>query len=262
MENMMSDSLARTREVSKMLRPPRPRLTLDIAAIPTYAIGDIHGRHDLLVKAEEAILRDGAQLPGRKLIVTLGDYIDRGPESARVITHLMEPLPDGFDRICLAGNHEIAMLDYIDGWASFDDWMQMGSAELLKSYGLDTDHLPLVLRSGAQLDAFIRQSLPRPHIDFLRTMPVMLDTPNVVFVHAGIDPMLPLEAQTDEDLVLIRRRFLESGIPLPKLVVHGHTPNDEPDIRSMRLNLDTRAFRSGKLTVARFWRGQVHLFST
>lgn len=258
----MSDSLARDSEVSKMLRPPRPRLTLDIAAIPTYAIGDIHGRYDLLVKAEEAILRDGAQLPGRKLIVTLGDYIDRGPDSAKVITHLLEPLPDGFDRICLAGNHEVAMLDYIDGWVSFDDWMQMGSAELLKSYGLDTDHLPLVLRTGAKLDAFIRQSLPRPHIDFLRTLPVMLDTPSVVFVHAGIDPMLPLDAQTDEDLILIRRRFLESGIPLPKLVVHGHTPNDEPDIRSTRLNLDTRAFRSGKLTVARLWRGQVHLFST
>ena len=153
--NMMSDSLARDSEVSKMLRPPRPRLTLDIAAIPTYAIGDIHGRYDLLVKAEEAILRDGAQLPGRKLIVTLGDYIDRGPDSAKVITHLLEPLPDGFDRICLAGNHEVAMLDYIDGWVSFDDWMQMGSAELLKSYGLDTDHLPLVLRTGAKLDAFL-----------------------------------------------------------------------------------------------------------
>jgi len=245
-----------------MQRQPRPRLTLDIAAIPTYAIGDIHGRHDLLVKAEEAILRDAAQLPGHKLIVTLGDYVDRGPESARVIAHLMEPPPEGFDRICLAGNHEVTMLDYIDGWASYHDWMNMGASELLKSYGLDPDHLPLVFRSGAQLDAFIRQSLPRPHIDFLRTLPVMLETPNVVFVHAGINPMLPLDEQTDEDLVLIRRRFLESGIPLPKLVVHGHTPNDEPDIRSMRLNLDTRAFSSGKLTVARFWRGQVHLFST
>ncbi|MEY9374182.1 hypothetical protein ABIA10_000052 [Rhizobium leguminosarum] len=76
-----------------MARQPRPRLTLDIAAIPTYAIGDIHGRYDLLVKAEAAILRDGGQLPGRKLIVTLGDYIDRGPESSQVIDHLMEPPP-------------------------------------------------------------------------------------------------------------------------------------------------------------------------
>ncbi|MGO4481425.1 metallophosphoesterase family protein [Rhizobium pisi] len=258
----MSDTLARKSEVWKMARQPRPRLTLDIAETPTYAIGDIHGRYDLLVKAEEAILRDGAQLPGRKLIVTLGDYVDRGPESAQVISHLMEPPPEGFDRICLAGNHENTMLDYIDGWVSYDDWMRMGSAELLKSYGLDPEHLPLVFPSGAQLDSFIRHSLPRTHIDFMRAMPIMLDTPHVLFVHAGIDPAQPLAAQTDEDLVFIRHRFLESRVPLPKLVVHGHTPNDEPDIRSRRLNLDTRAFRSGKLTVARFWQGRVHLFST
>ncbi|ANK86991.1 MULTISPECIES: metallophosphoesterase family protein [Rhizobium] len=245
-----------------MGRQPRPRLTLDIAEIPTYAIGDIHGRYDLLLKAEEAILQDGTRLPGQKLIVTLGDYIDRGPESAQVITHLMEPPPDGFDRICLAGNHEIAMLDYVDGWLPYDDWMRMGSAESLKSYGLDPEHLPLVFPSGAQLDAFLRQSLPHTHIDFMRALPIMLDTPSVLFVHAGIDPMLPLSAQTEEDLVLIRHRFLESRVPLPKLVVHGHTPSDEPDIRPRRLNLDTRAFRSGRLTVARFWQGRVHLFST
>ncbi|MDK4734500.1 MULTISPECIES: metallophosphoesterase family protein [unclassified Rhizobium] len=258
----MGEALARHSEVWKMGRQPRPRLTLDIAEIPTYAIGDIHGRYDLLLKAEEAILQDGERLPGQKLIVTLGDYIDRGPESAQVITHLMEPPPDGFDRICLAGNHEIAMLDYVDGWLPYDDWMRMGSAESLKSYGLDPEHLPLVFPSGAQLDAFLRQSLPHTHIDFMRALPIMLDTPSVVFVHAGIDPMLPLSAQTEEDLVLIRHRFLESRVPLPKLVVHGHTPSDEPDIRPRRLNLDTRAFRSGKLTVARFWQGRVHLFST
>ncbi|WP_176536354.1 metallophosphoesterase family protein [Rhizobium sp. L9] len=258
----MGEALARHSEVWKMGRQPRPRLTLDIAEIPTYAIGDIHGRYDLLLKAEEAILQDGARLPGQKLIVTLGDYIDRGPESAQVITHLMEPPPDGFDRICLIGNHEIAMLDYVDGWLPYDDWMRMGSAESLKSYGLDPEHLPLVFPSGAQLDAFLRQSLPHTHIDFMRALPIMLDTPSVVFVHAGIDPMLPLSAQTEEDLVLIRHRFLESRVPLPKLVVHGHTPSDEPDIRPRRLNLDTRAFRSGKLTVARFWQGRVHLFST
>ncbi|MBB4190571.1 serine/threonine protein phosphatase 1 [Rhizobium aethiopicum] len=258
----MGEALARHSEVWKMGRQPRPRLTLDIAEIPTYAIGDIHGRYDLLLKAEEAILQDGARLPGQKLIVTLGDYIDRGPESAQVITHLMEPPPDGFDRICLAGNHEIAMLDYVDGWLPYDDWMRMGSAESLKSYGLDPEHLPLVFPSGAQLDAFLRQSLPHTHIDFMRALPIMLDTPSVVFVHAGIDPMLPLSAQTEDDLVLIRHRFLESRVPLPKLVVHGHTPSDEPDIRPRRLNLDTRAFRSGKLTVARFWQGRVHLFST
>jgi len=258
----MSDSLARDSDVSKTVRQPRTRLTLDIDSVPTYAIGDVHGRYDLLLKAEEAIYRDAERLPGRKLIVCLGDYIDRGPESAQVISHLMEPVPANFDRICLTGNHEVIMLDYIDGWASYDDWMRMGAAELLKSYGLDAEHLPLVFRTGAQLDAFIRGSLPKTHIDFMRAMPIMVDTPHVVFVHAGIDPMLTIEEQTDEDLVFIRQRFLDSDAPLPKLVVHGHTPGDVPDVQPMRLNLDTRAFRSGKLTVARLWQGQVYLFST
>src|ERR1044072_6637323 len=121
---MMSDTLARNGEVSKMARHSRPRLTLDMAAIPTYAIGDIHGRFDVLAKAEAAILRDAARLPGRKLIVMLGDYIDRGHASAQVITHLMAPPPADFDRIYLVGNHEIDMLDYIDGWISSDEWMR------------------------------------------------------------------------------------------------------------------------------------------
>lgn len=258
----MNDSLARNSEMPKIVRQPRTRLTMDISATPTYAIGDIHGRHDLLLKAEEAIVRDAQSLPGRKLIVTLGDYIDRGPESARVLSHLMEAPPEGFDRICLTGNHEVLMLDYIDGWASYQDWMTMGAAELLRSYGLDPDHLPLVFRTGAQLDTFIRQSLPRTHIDFMRSMPVMVDTPSVLFVHAGIDPAVPIAEQTDEDMVFIRQRFLNSTAPLPKLVVHGHTPGEEPEVLPMRLNLDTRAFKSGKLSVARFWQGRVHLFST
>lgn len=258
----MSDSLARDGSISKMTRPARTRLAIDIDAVPTYAIGDIHGRYDLLLKAEEAIYRDAERLPGRKLIVTLGDYIDRGPESAQVISHLMEPPIEGFDRICLTGNHEVVMLDYIDGWASYEEWMHMGAAELLKSYGLDAEHLPLVFRTGAQLDAFIRQSLPRTHIDFMRAMPILIDTQNVLFVHAGIDPMLTIDEQADEDLVFIRQRFIESDAPLPKLVVHGHTPVHEPDVQPQRLNIDTKAVFTDRLTVARFWQGQVHLFST
>ena len=96
----------------------------------------------------------------------------------------------------------------------------------------------------------------------MRDMPIYADTPDILFVHAGIDPGVPLSMQSDEDLVFIRDRFFYADRSLPKLVVHGHTPVPEPDIQPMRLNLDTRAFKSGSLTVARFWRGQVHIFST
>jgi serine/threonine protein phosphatase 1 len=258
----MARLFADDREVSNMPSTARQRLTLDIGDTPVYAIGDIHGRHDLLLKVENAIVKDASRLAGRKLIITLGDYIDRGPSSAQVVSHLMGPPPENFDRICLTGNHEIMMLDYIDGRISFSDWMRMGAGALLSSYGLDAEHLPLIFPTAGKLDAFIRQSLPRPHIDFMRSLPILVDTPDVLFVHAGIDPRLPIGQQNDDDLVFIRNRFLESREPLPKLIVHGHTPGDAPDIRDMRLNLDTGAFKTDRLTVARLWRGQVHLFST
>lgn len=245
-----------------MASPARQRLKLDPLDMPIYAIGDIHGRHDLLLKAEQAIVRDASSIPGRKLIVTLGDYIDRGPSSAQVISHLMSPAPENFDRISLTGNHEIVMLDYLDGLITFSDWLRMGSDALLHSYGLDAQHLPMIFPTAAKLDAFIRQSLPKAHIDFLRAMPIFVDTPHALFVHAGIDPALTLDEQSDEDLVFIRQRFLQSRTPLPKLVVHGHTPVAEPEALPMRLNIDTGAYHSDKLTVAKLWRGRVHLFST
>jgi serine/threonine protein phosphatase 1 len=240
----------------------RKRLQLETGDMPIYAIGDIHGRLDLLKQAEQAIVQDASRSPGRKLIITLGDYIDRGPSSAQVIAHLMTPPPEGFDRISLTGNHEIMMLDYIDGRLSFDSWMQAGADALLRSYGLDTAQLPLVFPSQSKLDVFVRQSLPKHHIDFLRSLPILVDTPNALFVHAGIDPSRSIADQDDEDLVFIRHRFIESRVPLPKLVVHGHTVVDLPDVQPTRLNLDTGAYRSNRLTVARLWQGQVHLFST
>jgi serine/threonine protein phosphatase 1 len=240
----------------------RTRLTLDPGDMPIYAIGDIHGRHDLLQQAEQAIVDDAAMLPGRKLIITLGDYIDRGPSSAQVISHLMTSPPENFDRICLTGNHETTMLDYLDGLISFSDWMPMGSDALLRSYGLDPEQLPRIFPTAAKLDDFIRQSIPTSHIEFLRSLPILVDTPDVLFVHAGIDPARPLEDQDDEDLVFIRQRFINSALPLPKLVVHGHTPVEQPDVRASRLNIDTGAYKSDRLTVARLWRGRVHLFST
>jgi serine/threonine protein phosphatase 1 len=240
----------------------RTRLEIETGHMPIYAIGDIHGRLDLLKQVEEAIVADASGISGRKLIITLGDYIDRGPSSAQVISHLMAPPPEDFDRISLTGNHEIMMLDYIDGRLSFDGWMQAGADALLRSYGLDTAQLPLVFPSRSKLDAFIRQSLPKSHIDFMRSLPIMVDTPNTLFVHAGIDPLRSIANQDDEDLVFIRHRFIESQVPLPKLIVHGHTPVEQPDVQPTRLNLDTGAFRSNRLTVARLWQGQVHLFST
>jgi len=240
----------------------RRRLTLDIAETPTYAIGDVHGCYDLLVELEERLVADAARLPGRKLIVMLGDYIDRGPSSARVITHLMRPPPAEFDRICLTGNHEISMLDYVDGEISLEEWFRLGAEKTLNSYGLDPRHLESQYPSKKKRDAFIRASLPSDHIAFLRDLPIFLDTPSALFVHAGIDPERPIADQSDADLVFIRSRFSESERVLPKLIVHGHTPVDAPETGHLRLNIDTGAFASGKLTAARIWGGRVQVTST
>jgi len=125
----------------------------------------------------------------------------------------------------------------------------------------DCESLP---ESGKDSDSSCpgRDSLPKAHIEFLRALPIMIDTPAVLFVHAGIDPARSIDNQQDDDLVFIRHRFIESDLPLPKLVVHGHTPVDQPDVQEMRLNLDTGAYRSDRLTVARLWQGEVRLFST
>lgn len=242
--------------------PTRRRLALDISETPTYAIGDVHGCYDQLIEMEERLVADASRLPGRKLIIMLGDFIDRGPYSARVIAHLMRPPPADFDRICLTGNHEIAMLAYVDDEMSLESWLQLGAEKTLNSYGLDPTHLERQYPSQKNLDAFIRGSLPADHIDFLRDLPILVETPTALFVHAGIDPELPIAEQSEADLVFIRSRFFNSPLALPKLIIHGHTPVKAPETGRLRLNIDTGAFATGKLTAARLWGGRVHVTST
>ena len=240
----------------------RRRERLESLDMPTYVIGDVHGRYDLLSMLERKIVADAAGLPGRKLIIMLGDYIDRGPASAQVVGRLMAPPPNGFDRICLTGNHEMEMLAYIDGEISLDDWVALGGDATLHSYGVDISTLRQQYPSQKKLDTFIRTWLPDDHLEFLRRLPILLDTPQALFVHAGIDPDRPISDQQDADLVFIRSRFYDSAQPLPKLIVHGHTPIKRADARGLRLNLDTGAFHSGRLTAARLWKGRIHITST
>ena len=240
----------------------RRREWLEDLDVPTYVIGDVHGRYDLLSALERRIVADAAGLPGRKLIIMLGDFIDRGPASAQVVGRLMAPPPKDFDRICLTGNHEMAMLSYIDGEISLDDWAALGGDATLASYGVDIPKLKEQYPKQKKLDTFIRTWLPDDHVNFLRRLPIMLDTPKALFVHAGIDPDRPISEQEDDDLVFIRSRFYDSAQPLPKLIVHGHTPVRQAEVDGLRLNLDTGAFRSGRLSAARLWQGRVHITST
>jgi serine/threonine protein phosphatase 1 len=202
----------------------------------TYAIGDIHGA---LHKLETLIARCQQHADGRPLrFVLVGDYIDRGPQSAGVIRLLIElqaKMPKNV--VALMGNHEAMVLAVIDGATPAANWLDQGGAATLRSYGVAH-----------------ASELPRQHVDWMRALPLSEDDGRRFFVHAGIDPQLPLEAQDEFDLLWIREPFLSDGRDYGRLIVHGHTPSLSgiADLQSNRLNLDTGAVFGGPLTAAVF----------
>ncbi len=201
-----------------------------------FAIGDIHGS---LSKLQSLIERCERYAEGRpKTFIFLGDYIDRGPESAGVIGHLLDlqsRMPELI--IALKGNHEAMVLDVIDGTIPAHYWLAQGGAETLQSYG-----------------ASRARELPGPHVDWLRSLRLSYNDGRRFFVHAGIDPEKPLDAQQDADLIWIREPFLSDRRDHGRLIVHGHTPltTRKPDLRANRLNIDTGAVFGGPLTAAVF----------
>ena len=237
-------------------REPRPRLFLDVDDTLLYAVGDVHGCLDKLTVLEAKIAADSSAYGGRKMIVMLGDYIDRGPRSAGVLEKLAGPPPKGFERICLAGNHDLLMLDYLEGRCDLDRWLSLGGAETLSSYGIDLSRLGEIYSKKRDIDAVIRSTIPQAHAEFLRGLPVIAETPRHVFVHAGFRPEIPIAEQSDDELVSIRDGFRDKGHLLDRLVVHGHTPVRTPERDGRRLNIDTGACLGRRLTAIRIYRGK------
>jgi serine/threonine protein phosphatase 1 len=229
----------------------RARLRLDLEGVVVYAIGDVHGCYDALVSLERQIIDDANAFEEPKLMILLGDYIDRGGDSARVVSHLIKPPPPDFRRICLAGNHENCMLRYLDGKVPIDDWLALGGIETLYSYGLDPVYLNRLYESEPEVDAYIRDNIPPTHVEFLRGLPVMAYSDEIVFVHAGIRPGVPLQEQNEPDLTTIRSAFLDSTDRFDRWVIHGHTRVDFPRAQGKRLGVDTGAFETGRLTAFR-----------
>jgi serine/threonine protein phosphatase 1 len=202
----------------------------------TYAIGDIHGSLDKLQRLMLRCEQDAAGRPFK--YVFLGDYIDRGPQSAGVIACLLDLQARLGDRlIALKGNHEAMALSAVDGTAPLRLWFAQGGAATLESYGN------------------VRPSeLPSLHLDWLRSLRLSYDDGRRFFVHAGVDPEKPLALQDEQHLLWIREPFLSDGRDYGRLVVHGHTPlmTGTPDLRGNRLNIDTAAVFGGPLTAAVF----------
>lgn len=224
----------------KWLRTPA-RLT---DGLRVYAIGDVHGCADKLRALHEAIRADLAQHPTRgATLLHLGDYIDRGPDSAGAIDAVL-----GFDAcpvVNLMGNHEATLLAALDGDApAATDWMYYGGREALASWGMAPDAPRGEWAAG----------IPAPHQQFLRGLALRHQVGPYFFAHAGIRPGVPLAAQTPDDLLRIRGAFLDSEAEHGVVVVHGHTPvrEREADLRANRVNLDTGAVFGGPLTCGVF----------
>jgi serine/threonine protein phosphatase 1 len=214
-------------------------------------VGDIHGRADLLesllrrIAAEAERHRNDTQ----RSLIFLGDYIDRGASSRGVVERLLQdPLP-GFDTVRLLGNHEEAMLDFLDERSDGLDWLSYGGLETLMSYGVPLRGFPDSAERAAELRGILRNAVPQAHLDFYRGCTLHHTVGDYVFVHAGVRPGVPLQNQSPADLLWIRDEFLRARQPLPgKVVVHGHTICDLPQDLGHRVNIDTGAFVSGRLT--------------
>jgi serine/threonine protein phosphatase 1 len=221
-----------------------------------YAIGDVHGCLDLLEQLLKKIALDAeASRPTDKpVLIFLGDYVDRGPESRGVINTVQRlSAIEGLELRALKGNHEQALMAFLLDPAFGPTWLQHGGAATLVSYGVAAPQtrIPTEVWTEAR-DAFAL-ALPSEHLHFLQALELNVEYGDYIFVHAGLRPGVPIERQTEQDMLWIRTEFLEERRPFAKVVVHGHTPEAEPFLGPVRIGLDTGAYATGVLTAARLF---------
>jgi serine/threonine protein phosphatase 1 len=217
------------------------------AGLRIYAVGDIHGRLDLLSKLLEQINIDIARRPiVRPVYVFLGDYIDRGPSSRETIDRLIQH-GKASESIFLKGNHELIATKCLSDRSLFDQWMRLGGLETLISYGLSPEILANE-KQIAKLQSAFHSALPQTHFRFFRDLQISFTCGDFFFAHAGVNPNVELSRQKESDLLWIREEFLSSSRDFGKIVVHGHTPCSEVEVGPNRINIDTGAFATGRLT--------------
>lgn len=246
---MFSKLLKRRVPISAPASPAVPEGTV------VWSVGDIHGRLDLLEPLVEAIQADlAATVAERKIVVFLGDYIDRGPESRGVIQFLAGLGPDEkIDWRFLKGNHEEAMLAFLEDPAEGAKWCEYGGDATLQSYGLRVPQLRHRSGDWEHLSADLCYKVTPAERAFLEGLELSFSVGDYFFAHAGARPGESLERQTASDLMWIRRTFLDSDIEFDKIVVHGHTPASRVHSDHRRIGLDTKAYDSGVLSALRLF---------
>ena len=238
-----------------------------------YAIGDVHGclkelnaLLDLINEDTESaslsgeVFGDDASGPLKPVLVFLGDYIDRGPDSKGVLDRLIELQDEDIETMFLKGNHEAAMLDFMAAPRRHLEWMHWGGAETLESYGLEN----VWSRDEEDLAAELSINMPPEHRDFLETLELTHEAGDFIFVHAGLKPGVALNEQEEDDLIWIRSEFhrMPAEQRPDKVVVHGHHPVKKPDDKGWRVNVDTGACWSGMLTAVVLEDGKRRFLST
>ncbi|MDC7786726.1 metallophosphoesterase family protein [Rhodoplanes sp. TEM] len=225
-------------------RPGPPSLP---AGVRVYAVGDIHGRDDLLRGVFARIDADLEAHPVTHAIeVYLGDYVDRGGGSREVIEALIGRSRDR-DTVFLKGNHETYVTGFLSDPTVLRTWRQFGGLETLMSYGVRPSLAPAEA-DPIQLSRALSRALPDRHHAFFATLMPFFSLGDYFFVHAGVRPGVPLERQAETDLLWIRQDFLLSEDWHGKMIVHGHTPVREPEFLANRINIDTGAYATGRLT--------------
>jgi serine/threonine protein phosphatase 1 len=233
--------------LAKRLHRNKERAARIPDGIRIYAIGDLHGRLDLLEEVLARIDADLATCPiARSIHVFLGDYIDRGPCSRQVLDRMIARSRT-HETIGLRGNHEAMIFQFFETPDVLDQWRRFGGLETLISYGL----VPSLRNDPverARLSVELERVLPREHRAFLLDLQSSFRCGDFLFVHAGIRPDVPLSRQREEDLLWIRDDFLVHEGDYEAVVVHGHSPVVLPDVRPNRINIDTGAYATGRLT--------------
>jgi serine/threonine protein phosphatase 1 len=220
-----------------------------------YAVGDIHGRLDLLERLLASIEADIASRPAARLMyVFLGDYIDRGSASRETIDRLIAHA-EASETVLLKGNHESLAIKCLTDRGLFEQWLRLGGLETLASYGVQPEMRVNGRQLGeangrqlAELHAAYHGALPQKHFRFFRDLQTSFTCGDFFFAHAGAKPNVALSRQKENDLLWIRGEFLSSNYDFGKIVIHGHTPNSEIDVGPNRINIDTGAFATGRLT--------------
>ena len=223
-----------------------------VADLPTntrvYCIGDIHGRVDLLLELTIKIQQDSENFSGQKVIVYLGDFIDRGINSKEVIELLIENKQPDVEYIYLRGNHEQTMLDFLQEDSVGRSWLTYGGQATLASYGVAISKIPTKKEDFIEIQRQLRNNLPDNHFQFLVKTQYSYSLGSYFFVHAGINPRYPLTKQNPEDMLWIRDDFTHVSKPFEKIIVHGHTVTREAELLPNRIGIDTGAYASGILT--------------